>query len=148
VDSRSVLLRYHFTVEYPDTVQLRPKRRNVLRYAKWKVNLIKTWHQTGSHGVLPTFSMVGSNGWHAYNRNGRLFACRNVCNKPACNWLRFILGSTSKCETLWNAALQVPPGGINARSWPHTGPLFPVPLSWSDVYIMFKTVLVPISLES
>jgi hypothetical protein len=42
-------------LNYPVTVQLRPKRKNTVSYGNWKVNIVKIWRETGSLSVLATF---------------------------------------------------------------------------------------------
>jgi hypothetical protein len=42
-------------LNYPDTVQVTPKRRNAIRYGYWKVHIVQIWHETDSLAVLPTF---------------------------------------------------------------------------------------------
>jgi hypothetical protein len=54
------------------------------------------------------------NAWLAYTRNGRLFACWNVSNKPACHPRRQHR-SVKNCDL---QHLHSPHGDINARSWP------------------------------
>jgi hypothetical protein len=53
LDSRKVLPSNHLLLNHPsnhlllnhhDTVQVRPKRRNILCHGNWKVHIVKIWH--------------------------------------------------------------------------------------------------------
>jgi hypothetical protein len=71
------------------------------------------------------------NAWHAYNRMGNcssagMFATSQPVSGFVSSW-----GQHRSVKNRELLHVQAPPSDINSISWPHTGPLFPVPLRWS-----------------